>query len=815
SAQSLTGLDVNNYISSNGGQRLKTPAGDWPAETGPNSSRYIQYAVMPAAGKDMNVTQVSVPLSFNSSAYVHARISYSTNGVDFTTLISDTTLPSGTTPAAIAIGGLGIFVADGQTFYLRVSPWSTAVQAPTKYLVSKNVVITAVAQPVLQFAFPGAEGGGRYAKGGRGGSVYYVTTLADSGPGSLRDAVSQDNRTILFKVSGTIHLASTLTINRNYLTIAGQTAPGDGICVANYGVGIRGSHIILRYMRFRLGDIDSVSTDALYGGSTASGPSSVRDIIIDHCSLSWSVDETGSFYAIANFTLQWCMLSESLYKSFHPNDDTSIHNIVTHGYGGIWGGQNASFHHNLLAHHSSRNPRFSGSANTQRPDLEYVDYRNNVVYNWGNINSSYGGNGGHHNMVNNYYKPGPATPGASSSGRTNKRNRILQYTSFVISAITGDTIWGGEFYVNGNHVEGYADVTADNWTNGVQPDSYAGADSMIALGKHTTPFPYTPVNTQSAEDAFVSVTDSAGAILPRRDTIDRRIIRETKTGTAHFEGAGYSTVTGTNISHPAGIIDSQTDVEGWPALTGTTYPNDTDGDGLPDWWEKKTSGNDADSTSPGANSYDTGGYTLLEDYLNAIESPDKQATFTAVSGSLTGTDSVKVTFAIGWAKDLYTFGLFRSTDNVNFSLIDTVRSDINKIRYTLHDYAAPHSQLYYKVGSYRTSGRMDTVYSNTINLSNGGSLRRITNTPADTAKTIGLLRVSPNPASGILTVRHPRANPGAVISIYTASGQLLGSYKPQTGQTTTRIDISRFASGPCVLALDNISSGGTVVFVRQ
>ncbi|HEY4289623.1 MAG TPA: T9SS type A sorting domain-containing protein [Puia sp.] len=822
SAQALAGLTVNDYISSQGGQRLKTVTGDWPAESGANSSRYVQYTVAPAAGKDMTITQVSVPMSFNSSSFVHARIAWSINGTEFTDLIADTNLETGSLPAAITIGGLHAFVADGQTFYLRVYPWSTVVQAPVKFFVSKNVEITGITQPAPQLAFPRAEGGGRFAKGGRGGSIYYVTTLADSGPGSLRDAVSKGNRTILFKVSGTIHLAKELSIGNDYLTIAGQTAPGDGICVANYNVIIRASHIILRYLRFRLGDVDSVVTDALDAGIPVPGPASVRDVIIDHCSMSWSVDETGSFYAVGDFTLQWCILSESFFHSFHPNDTTST-DTVNHGYGGIWGGQNASFHHNLLASHTSRNPRFSGSANTQRPDLEYVDYRNNVVYNWGYINSAYAGNGGHQNMVNNYYKPGPATPGGSTSSRTNKRNRILQYNSFVVSAVNGDTIWGGQFYIDGNHTEGYPDVTADNWTNGVQPDSYPGADSMIALARQTSPFPYAPVVTQTAEAAYVSVTDSAGAILPRRDTIDRRIIRETKTGTATFEGAGYSSISNAGITHPSGIIDSQHDVEGWPVLTGTTYPNDTDNDGLPDWWEAKTTGTDADTTSIIANDYGTDGYTMLEKYLDAIQSPDQQVLFVTDSGRRTASDSVRIAWTIDWAKDQFTFGLFRSADNINFTLLDTVPSNINKTRYVLYDAAVPPGQGYYKVGSYRTAGASDTIFSPTIRIDSSAEMMNSRAT-ADTTSTLTPavpaiedieFRVHPNPASGLLFVEHSAARPGAFLSLYASGGQLLGTYKPAAGSTQTTINIASFSRGAYLLVMDNAGSSKTLVFIKQ
>jgi hypothetical protein len=460
-----------------------------------------------------------------------------------------------------------------------------------------------------QLAFPGAEGGGRFATGGRGGSVYEVTTLNDAGVGSLRDAVSQPNRTIVFKVSGIIRLASKLIIRQPNLTIAGQTAPGDGICIAGYTVNINASNIILRHLRFRLGDDSKIDDDALnsFGSSITNG-----NIIIDHCSLSWSVDETGTFYNIKDFTLQWCILSESLFRSVHDKGD--------HGYAGIWGGQNATFHHNLVAHHTSRNPRFNGSRYTGRPDLEVVDFRNNVIYNWGSANSAYGGEGGHYNMVNNYYKAGPATPGSlTTSSASNKRNRILNYTSYYYSsdaAVYPDTLFGGKFYIAGNYVHGYPDVTNDNWTRGVQKDNYAKADSLVAAARQSAPFATAPVTTQSAEEAYLSVLENVGATLPHRDGIDTRIIDETRTGTATYEGAAYAAVNSTGISHPSGIIDTQNDVGGLPTYSSTTAPIDTDKDGMPDSWETANGLNPNDAND--RNTVSSNGYTALENYLNSI-----------------------------------------------------------------------------------------------------------------------------------------------------------------------------------------------------
>ncbi len=456
-----------------------------------------------------------------------------------------------------------------------------------------------------QLAFPTAEGGGRFALGGRGGTVYEVTNLNDSGTGSLRDAISQPNRTIVFRVSGEIKLLSKLSIKQNNITIAGQTAPGDGICLTGYTLNIQASNIVIRYIRSRFGDANAVEDDAINCWS-----GNFQNIIIDHCSFSWSIDETATFYDIKNFTLQWCIVSESLFNS--------VHNKGEHGYAGIWGGENATYHHNLVAHHTSRTPRFNGTRYVGQVFKDSTDLRNNVFYNWGNINSGYGGEGGFYNMVNNYYKAGPATPGSLTvSSTSNKRNRIFNYTSFYYNGV--DTVWGGKFYIAGNYVAGFPDVTADNWTKGVQKDSYVNATNLLTASKQANPFNLSPLSTQTAEAAYISVLDSAGAILPCRDTIDRRIVRETRTGTATFEGATYGLVTGTGISHPSGIIDAPTNVGGVPIYNSTAAPLDSDHDGMPDAYEIAkglSTTNAADRNNIAAN-----GYTQLEIYLNSIVSP--------------------------------------------------------------------------------------------------------------------------------------------------------------------------------------------------
>lgn len=420
-------------------------------------------------------------------------------------------------------------------------------------------------------AFPNAEGYGQYTTGGRGGEVYEVTNLNDSGPGSLREAIEASvSRTVVFRISGTIYLTEKLVIRNNDITIAGQTAPGDGICIAGYPFQIDADNVIIRFIRFRMGDENQQEADAIWGRES-------KDIIIDHCSMSWSIDESCSFYDNENFTLQWCIISESLNNSFHSKGE--------HGYGGIWGGMGATFHHNLLAHHTSRTPRFNGSRYHGEPEKEIVDFVNNVIYNWG-FNSAYGGEGGNHNIRANYYKYGPATS-------ESKRDRIVEPYDFT-----------SNWYVVDNYVYGYPDITEDNWDGGVQ----GGSADSLERKNIVEPYPISPVTTQAAEATFEIVLRNAGVTFPARDSVDSRIIEETRTGVAtygtKYEGGGN------------GIIDSQVDVGGWPVLNSTEPPLDSDNDGMPDNWE--TANNLNPNNSEDRNKLSDEGYTMLEVYLNSL-----------------------------------------------------------------------------------------------------------------------------------------------------------------------------------------------------
>jgi hypothetical protein len=421
-------------------------------------------------------------------------------------------------------------------------------------------------------AFPGAEGGGMYTTGGRGYDVYEVTTLEDYDPtkgeavipGSLRDAVSSSNRTIVFRVSGTINLKRELTLKYiKNLTIAGQTAPGDGICVAGFSTNLSNSeNIILRYMRFRPGseNIDS-EPDAIWGRD-------IKNLIIDHISASWSTDETLSFYRNTNITVQWSIINESLTVSGHAKG--------RHGYGGIWGGENSTFHHNLMATHTSRTPRIGQGAAGNGSAPATFDMRNNVIYQWG-FNSTYGGENSFINIVNNYYKPGPGT-------REDVINRIVQ---------PGAAGKPSQWYIAGNFMFGSKEVTKDN-IKGVA--DYVEKDAALLDAPNDIPGAKY-VTTENAEKAYKEVLEKAGAVLPRRDAVDSRIVQDVKDGTGRF-------------------INREYEVGGYPELKSAEAPLDTDHDGMPDAWEVEK-GLDPNNKEDGKAITDSG-YSNLEIYLNSI-----------------------------------------------------------------------------------------------------------------------------------------------------------------------------------------------------
>jgi pectate lyase len=489
-----------------------------------------------------------------------------------------------------------------------------------------------------QPAFPGADGWGKFASGGRGGEVIEVTNLYDSGEGSLRAAINVSGaRTIVFSVSGTIFLNSDLKISKGDLTIAGQTAPGDGICLANYPLKIEATNVIVRYLRSRLGDKSGQEEDALFVRYADS-------VIIDHCSFGWSVDEAASAYSNSHFTMQYCIISESLYHSIHSKGE--------HGYGGIWGGHKASFHHNLLAHHTSRLPRFNGARYNASWD-ELVDHRNNVIYNWG-FNNAYGGEPSEIdgsiariNVVKNYYKAGPAT-----------RPGELQ---FRILSPDADPVYGfSRWHVDSNGVAGYPLVLEDNWGLGVQGVSEAEKQLM----RSDTLFPYVMDAEENVSFAYARVLSEAGARLPRRDTLDKRIIWEVANDTAIFGGT---------YGEHSGIIDSQDEVGGWPELYSAPAPPDTDHDGMPDQWETDHGLNPYDPAD--RNEEDFGnGYTNLEEYLNGIEEfGDFLRPPTALKLDLAGLNHVLLDWQDNSDREAGFF--IERADSGDFYLLDTLPSD--------------------------------------------------------------------------------------------------------------------------------------------
>ncbi len=423
-----------------------------------------------------------------------------------------------------------------------------------------------------QLAFPGAEGFGAYAKGGRGGDVCYVTNTNDSGEGSLREAIisAAGPRTIVFAVSGLIQLQSKLEIDKNCITIAGQTAPGDGICLRDYPLIVSADHVIVRFIRSRLGDESGCESDAI---SISSG----HNIIMDHCSASWSVDEvfscsTARRGVLDNVTVQWSIISEAL--------NNSIHHKGIHGYGALIRGccgARYSYHHNLFAHNKSRNPRpgnYDSNPYTSDPlGLEF-DFRNNVVYNWNDTRPSYDADTDsvcRINYVNNYFKAGP------------------------------NGSYGHIYEANCKHFKGYYE--GNYFNGGIPSDQYSMVDfcgwskSEINNWKQTVPFSTGPIITQTAQDAYASVIKHVGASLAR-DPVDTRVINDVIHGT----GA---------------IIDSQEQVGGWPMYKSATAPTDSDQDGMPDTWEKRMK-LDADNPEDKNADADGDGYTNLEEYLNSL-----------------------------------------------------------------------------------------------------------------------------------------------------------------------------------------------------
>jgi hypothetical protein len=469
-------------------------------------------------------------------------------------------------------------------------------------MTSISILGQAAAQDI---AFPGAEGFGKYATGGRGGQVVEVTNLNDSGPGSFRQAFQEhagEPITIVFRVSGIIELQTDIKVNRSRITIAGQTAPGDGICLKGASFIINGAraasqggnhgNIIIRQLRSRPGSFNS---SGVYGFDMEN----CHNVIVDHCSFSWANEECAALYDTKNTTVQWSVVSEGLYDAGHQKGVRS--------YGGVWGGQYASYHHNLIAHQQSRTVRFNGAR--AHDTTAIVDYRNNVIYNWGSSSACYGGEveitGGTSrvNLVNNYYKNGPAT---------------ATPLKFVRASYTANLAKGvGEWYVAGNVMYSSQALTADNRA-GIDMAEVPAGDQANAIS--LVPFPVSAaVPVQNAYDAYDAVLayNGAGATVPRRDAVDKRIVRETLTGT--YSGTG---------SKGLGIIDSPSRAGGWPEYRTYDVATDTDHDGMPDYWE--LAHNLDPNNAADRNLIGQAHYTNLEVYLNQMAIPGRPTSITNV-----------------------------------------------------------------------------------------------------------------------------------------------------------------------------------------
>lgn len=566
--------------------------------------------------------------------------------------------------------------------------------------------LTATAQDKY-FAFPGAEGFGRYATGGRGGVVRHVTNLNDSGTGSLRAALNGTaKKIIIFDVSGTIHLKSELHITSN-TTVAGQSAPGDGICIADYPCDIKGNNVIVRYMRFRLGNKNITANGA--DGWDGFGSLDCNNIIIDHCSVSWSADECLSMSGCKDITVQWCMATQSMTYSGHSKGN--------HGYGGNWGGSGASYHHNFMAHHGSRTPRLGPRPTTQLD--ERMDMRNNVMYNFGG-NGCYGGEAMKVNIVNNYYKPGPATKTKNYQYRIAAPGiRTTEYVTASPAYAPAWHIWG-KYYVTGNYNSNYPELINEDkqWSMGIYEQidasgndgTYPGTNNATKDSiKITEPITFVAVTTHSALQAYEKVLQYAGACL-HRDSYDTEMINDAANGTAKVYADAYNndgTKTGSKLA--AGIINSQEDLKpagagddwsAWPTLNSSAAPTDTDQDGMPDAWEDSHGLNKNDATD-GAKYAEGTGYTNVEVYLNSLveDITNAQNEGGIMLGETLPGESVPVAYTIanstyqseGSTNDVWNFAdgvsitgagaAYAGSEDYNVSGIGTI---VNNVTYTIH-----------------------------------------------------------------------------------------------------------------------------------
>jgi len=463
-------------------------------------------------------------------------------------------------------------------------------------------------------AFPGAEGGGAYSFGGRGGKVIVVTSLEDSGPGTLREACEQGGaRIVVFNVAGIIKLKTPLIIRAPYITIAGQTAPGDGICVAGETLWVNTHDVVVRHVRFRRGETWVGRRDDAFGGNP------VGNIMIDHCSTSWGLDENISFYR------HMFDPEDGNKEKKLPTVNVTIQNTISaqaldtynHSFGSTLGGENCTFMRNLWANNAGRNPSIGWNG--------VFHFINNVIYNWVHRSADGGDYTALYNFINNYYKPGPLTPKNSPVG-----HRILKPE-------TGRSQLGyyvfGRVYANGNIVEGFPEISKDNWAGGIQIQNQKDTEGYTAKMRWNEPFPIdNPFPIMSADAAYNFVLDNAGATFPKRDIVDERIIKQVRTGEVYYnkdvENEEFYQFEHRRLpadSYKHGIITDIRQVGGYPEYKGTPV-KDSDGDGMPDAWELKYKLNPNDP-SDAVKDLNGDGYTNIEKYINGID-PTKKVDWT-------------------------------------------------------------------------------------------------------------------------------------------------------------------------------------------
>lgn len=476
-------------------------------------------------------------------------------------------------------------------------------------------------------AFPGAEGGGMYTAGGRGGKVLVVTNLNDDGPGSFRWACEQGGaRIIVFNVSGIINLKTPVILRAPYVTIAGQTAPGDGVCIAGESFQVDTHDVIVRHMRFRRGNTHVWNREDSFGGNP------IGNIMIDHCSCEWGLDENISFYR------HMFDMGDGKPKRKVPTVNVTIQNTISakaldtynHAFGSTIGGENSTFMRNLWADNTGRNPSIGWGG--------VFNFVNNIIYNWVHRTADGGEFSTMSNFINNYYKPGPLTPKQSNVGwrivkAESRSNKLFPYKQF------------GRVYATGNIMEGYPEITKDNWAGGIQTADKDGdlGEDELALMRSNEPFEMPYMTIIPSEQTFDRVLDNVGAMLPTRDIVDQRIVEEVRTGKAYYvkklpkenpygdtwgmkeasmkEDGSFKYRRLSNDSYKDGIITDIAQMGGYPEYKGTPYI-DTDGDGMPDEWEIANGLNPNDPSD--ANSDCNGdGYTNIEKFINGIDTKVK------------------------------------------------------------------------------------------------------------------------------------------------------------------------------------------------